>query len=57
MFGEMKPDFFMKQNEHGVYFSSMYPMKKPVYKIYSSFMSCVIVCALLLSYMNTSTAV
>lgn len=39
---EMKPDFFITQNEHGVYFSSMHPIKKLVYKMHSTFMICVI---------------
>jgi hypothetical protein len=36
---EMKPDFII-QNECGVYFSSMHPIKKLVYKIHSFFMIC-----------------
>jgi hypothetical protein len=34
---EMKSDF-VTQNERGVYFFSMHPIKKLVYKIHSSFM-------------------
>jgi len=55
MFTEMKPDF-ITQNEHGVYFSGMHPIKKLVYKIHSFFMICGHrVCVLPLSYMNTNS--
>jgi hypothetical protein len=50
----MKPSFFMKWNECGVYFSSMHPMKELVYRIYSCFMICIIA---LLSYVNANTAI
>ena len=53
---EMKPDFFITWNERGVYFSSIHPIKKPVYKIHSSFMIFVIVVSLLSSYMNTNSS-
>jgi hypothetical protein len=50
---EMNTDFFIAQNERGVYFCGMHPIKKLVYKIHSSFMICVIE---FVYYMNTDSS-
>lgn len=42
-FTKKKTCLIAKQNECGVHFSVKHPMKEPVHKIQSYFMSCVIV--------------